>query len=717
MIRLNEILDRVAEYDPTADLELIEKAYVFSAKVHQGQTRLSGEPYLIHPLAVAGILADLKLDAGTVATGLLHDVVEDTRTTLEEVRELFGPEIAELVDGVTKISRVRFSSREEQQAENFRKMILAISKDIRVILIKLADRLHNIRTLRFHTRENQVRIAQETLEIYAPIAHRLGIMWIKRELEDEAFRFLQPEAYEEIAAKVAQAKVEKERYIREVEDLIRKELESHGLKPTVQGRFKHYYSIYKKMKDQQIPFEELYDLLAFRVIVRNKAECYEALGYIHAMWPPIPGKFNDYIAMPKPNGYQSLHTTVFGPDKKRMEVQIRTERMHRIAEEGIAAHWRYKEGRVVQDKQDERLAWVRQLLDWQQELDDPKEFLDVVKVELFPDEVYVLTPKGAVVQLPKGATPVDFAYAIHTEVGHQCVGAKVNDKMVPLRYELQSGDVVEIITHPDHKPSRDWLKFVKSSKARAKIRQWFKTEERNRSLALGRDLCEKEFRRHGLNFAKLLKTPEMEEAVRSLSFQDLDDLVAAVGYGKLSPRTLLTYFVPETEGEREAEEPKVLPSLETKKRKVTAVKGGITVYGVENVMVHFARCCQPLPGDKILGFITRGRGVTIHTSDCANMQAVDPNRLIPVEWNLEHKGIHPVRVKVVCADRKGILAAIAQTLSQADINIVRARVQTSIDKKAIGVFEVEVNDVKHLEGALRAIRKLEDVIEAERIKT
>ncbi len=717
MIRLNDILDRVAEYDPTADLKLIEKAYVFSAKVHQGQTRLSGEPYLIHPLAVAGILADLKLDAGTVATGLLHDVVEDTRTTLEEVRELFGPEIAELVDGVTKISRVPFSSREEQQAENFRKMILAISKDIRVILIKLADRLHNIRTLRFHTRENQIRIAQETLEIYAPIAHRLGIMWIKRELEDEAFRFLEPEAYEEIAAKVAQAKVEKERYIREVEELIRKELESHGLKPTVQGRFKHYYSIYKKMKDQQIPFEELYDLLAFRVIVRNKAECYEALGYIHAMWPPIPGKFNDYIAMPKPNGYQSLHTTVFGPDKKRMEVQIRTERMHRIAEEGIAAHWRYKEGRVVQDKEDERLAWVRQLLDWQQELDDPKEFLDVVKVELFPDEVYVLTPKGAVVQLPKGATPVDFAYAIHTEVGHQCVGAKVNDKIVPLRYELQSGDVVEIITHPDHKPSRDWLKFVKSSKARAKIRQWFKTEERNRSLALGRDLCEKEFRRHGLNFAKLLKTPEMEEAVRSLSFQDLDDLVAAVGYGKLSPRTLLTYFVPQTEGEKEVEEPKVLPPLETKKRKTAAVKGGVTVYGVDNVMVHFARCCQPLPGDKILGFITRGRGVTVHTSDCANMQAADPNRLIPVKWNLEHKGIHPVRVRVVCADRKGILAAIAQTLSQADINIVRARVQTSIDKKAIGVFEVEVNDLKHLEGALKAIRKLEDVIEAERIKT
>lgn len=705
----------MASYDPDADLQLIEKAYVFSAKVHQGQTRLSGEPYLIHPLAVADILAELKLDAGTVATGLLHDVVEDTRTTLDEVRELFGDEIADLVDGVTKISRVTFSSREEQQADNFRKMILAMSQDIRVILIKLADRLHNMRTLGFHPRENQIRIAKETLEIYAPIAHRLGITWMKRELEDEGFRFLEPEAYEEIVAKVAQAKIEKEEYIREVESLIRKELEAHGLKPIVQGRFKHYYSIYKKMQNQQLPFEELYDLLAFRVIVRNKAECYEALGYIHALWPPIPGKFNDYIAMPKPNGYQSLHTTVFGPRKKRMEVQIRTEKMHRMAEEGIAAHWRYKEGKILQAREDERLAWVRQLLDWQQELEDPREFLDMVKVELFPDEVYVLTPKGAVIQLPKGATPVDFAYAIHTEVGHQCIGAKVNDRIVPLRYELQSGDVVEIITHPDHKPSRDWLKFVKSSRARAKIRQWFKLEERNRSLALGRDLCDKEFRRHGLNFLKLLKTPQMEDAAKSLSFQDVDDLVVAVGFGKISPKSIVTYFLPEAPVEEE-KEPEVIPQIKDKKRKGRALKGGVMVHGVENVMVHFAKCCQPLPGDKILGFVTRGRGVTVHASDCTNIQLADPNRLIPVEWNLDYKGSHPVRVRVVCSDRKGILAAIAQTLSQADINILHARVHTSLDKKAIGVFEVEVNDLKHLEGALRAIRRIEDVIEAERVK-
>lgn len=716
MIRLNEILDRVAEYDPHADLNLIEKAYVFSAKVHQGQVRLSGEPYLIHPLAVAGLLAELRLDAGTVATGLLHDVVEDTRTTVDELREIFGPEIAELVDAVTKLSRMTFSSREEQQAENFRKMILAMSKDIRVILIKLADRLHNIRTLQYHGRENQIRIARETLEIYAPIAHRLGITWMKRELEDQAFRFLEPEMYEELERKVSQAKVEREDYIREVEGLIRDELLRHGLKPTVQGRFKHYYSIYKKMQTQQLPFEELYDLLAFRVILRNKAECYEALGYIHALWPPIPGKFNDYIGRPKPNGYQSLHTTVFGPHKKRMEVQIRTELMHRIAEEGIAAHWRYKEGRIVQDKEDERLAWVRQILDWQKELEDPKEFLDMVKVELFPDEVYVLTPKGAVKQLPKGATPVDFAYSIHTEVGHQCVGARVNDKIVPLRYELQSGDVVEVITHPDHKPSRDWLKFVKTSRARAKIRQWFKTEERNRSLALGRDLCEKEFRRHGLNFSKILKSQEMEGLMRSLSFEDPEDLIAEVGYGKLSPRSLVTRFLPEAAVEPDEESEPVKP-LKTRRGKPRPVRGGVKVHGVENVMVHFGRCCQPLPGDRVVGFITRGRGVTVHAADCPNLQAADPNRLIAVDWNTDQKSSHPVRVRVVCVDRKGILATIAQTLSQADVNITNARVQTSQDKRAVGIFEVEVTDLKHLEGALRAIRRIEEVMEADRIRS
>jgi GTP pyrophosphokinase len=509
--------------------------------------------------------------------------------------------------------------------------------------------------------------------------------------------------------------VEREEYIREVEDLIRQELTGHNLKPEVQGRFKHYYSIYQKMKGQHLPFEELYDLLAFRIILKNKEECYEALGYIHAIWPPIAGRFNDYIAVPKPNGYQSLHTTVFGPQKKRMEVQIRTERMHRIAEEGIAAHWRYKEGRIVQDHSDEKLAWVRQILDWQQELEDPREFLDMVKVELFPDEVYVLTPKGAVKQLPKGATPVDFAYSIHSEVGHQCVGAKVNDRLVPLRQELRSGDVVEVITQPDHRPSRDWLKFVKTSRARAKIRQWLKAEEQSRSLVLGRELCDKEFRRRSLNLAKLMKSPQMDDVIRHFGFQELEDLIAAVGYGKISPRSVAGRFLPETP-EQPEDQLAASPQLEALKGKPRAFRSGVSVQGVEDVMVHFAQCCQPVPGDRISGFITRGRGLTVHATDCPNLRVVDPNRVIPVDWNVDHRASHAVRLRVICTDKKGVLASIAQGLSQADINILAAQVETTPDKRAVGTFEVEVQDLRHLEKALSAIRRISEVIEAERVR-
>jgi GTP pyrophosphokinase len=714
LIRLNEIVDRVLQHDPHADVALLEKAYVYSAKVHEGQVRLSGEPYLIHPLAVAAILADLKLDAGTVATGLLHDVVEDTSATLDEIEELFGKEIAELVDGVTKLSKITLSSQESRQAEYLRKMILAMSKDIRIILIKLADRLHNMRTLEYHSRETQIRIARETLDIYAPIAHRLGITWMKRKLEDLAFRFLAPAAYEEVDRKVAQAKIEQEQYIKDVEEIIRRELRSHGLDPEVQGRFKHHYSIYQKMKAQHLPFEELHDLIAFRIILGTNEECYEALGYIHALWPPIPSKIKDYIARPKPNGYQSLHTTVLGPNNRRIEIQIRTEKMHRIAEEGIAAHWRYKEGRIVQDPDDEKLAWIRQILDWQQELDDPKEFLDMVKVELFPDEVYVLTPKGEVKQLPRGSTPLDFAYAVHTEVGHQCVGAKVNGKLVPLKYKLQTGDVVEIITQADHKPSRDWLKFVKTSRARTKIRQWLRMEERARSLALGRELCEKAFRREGHSMAKILKDAQLEDVLKEFGFQDLDDLIIAVGYGKISPMAIVHRLIPET---KETEEQKAEgPHVEPIKGRPRSFQPGVKLRGVEDVLVHFAKCCQPLPGDDIVGFITRGRGVTVHTSDCPNLQALDPNRLVSVDWEHAHQGTHPVSVRIICEDRKGVLAAITHNFSQADINITHAQVETTPDKKAICTFGIEVNDLAHLQKALRSIQSLKDVIQVERMR-
>src|SRR5512139_1178460 len=496
MLRFNDILERLTAYNPNADIDLLKKAYVFSAKVHTGQARLSGEPYLNHPLEVAGILTQLKLDVASVATGLLHDTVEDTLTTADEIRENFGGEIAQLVDGLTKISQISLRSSEEHQAENFRKMILAMVKDIRVILIKLADRLHNMRTLKYHTPEKQAEIAQETLDIYAPLAHRLGIDWIKSELEDLAFRYLHTDIYDEIQRKIAKKERERARYIDEVKRTLMKKLYENRIEGEVTGRLKQIYSIYLKMKEQNIDFDQVYDITAFRVVVNSIKECYDVLGIIHSLWKPIPGKFKDYIGLPKENMYQSLHTTVIGPYGERIEIQIRTHDMHRVAEEGIAAHWKYKEGKVIEEAEDKRFTWLRQLLEWQRDLKDDTEFIESVKVDLFPHEVYVFTPKGAVRQFPVGATPVDFAYGIHSDIGNHCVGARVNGRLVPLKYGFQSGDTVEIMTSPSQKPSKDWLKFVKTSRAKTKIRQWFKTEEREKSITLGKDLLEKELRKY-----------------------------------------------------------------------------------------------------------------------------------------------------------------------------------------------------------------------------
>jgi GTP pyrophosphokinase len=501
MLRFNDILERLTSYNPNADIELLKKAYVFSAKVHLGQVRLSGEPYLNHPLEVAGILTQLRLDVASVATGLLHDTVEDTLTTLEEIQQNFGREIAQLVDGLTKISLISLRSSEENQAENFRKMILAMVKDIRVILIKLADRLHNMRTLEYHHPEKQVKIAQETLDIYAPLAHRLGIDWIKSELEDLAFRYLHPQIYEEIQGKIAKREKERTRYIEEVKRTLMKKLYENHIEGEVNGRLKQIYSIYLKMKDQNLDFDQVYDITAFRVVVNSIKECYDVLGIIHSLWKPIPGKFKDYVGLPKDNMYQSLHTTVIGPYGERIEIQIRTHEMHRIAEEGIAAHWKYKEGKVVEEAEDKRFTWLRQLLEWQRDLKDDAEFIESVKVDLFPHEVYVFTPKGAVKQFPLGASPVDFAYSIHSDVGNHCSGAKVNGKIVPLRYELRSGDTIEIMTSPNQKPSKDWLKFVKTARAKTKIRQWFTNEEREKSITLGKEILEKEFRKYDLQQA------------------------------------------------------------------------------------------------------------------------------------------------------------------------------------------------------------------------
>jgi len=713
MIRLNDILEKLYRYLPGADLGLIEKAYVFSAKVHQGQVRLSGEPYLIHPLEVAAILADMKMDIATVASGLLHDTVEDTFTTPDEIKQTFGPEIAGLVDGLTKISKITLSTREEQQAENFRKMLLAMAKDIRIVLIKLADRLHNMRTLQHLLPENQTKIAQETLDIYAPLANRLGIDRIKTELEDLSFRYLYPEEYQRLAREVAWKKEEREKYIQEVSSIIGEKLSSYSLTGKVSGRPKHFYSIYRKMKAQNLEFEQVYDVIAFRIILDTVKNCYEALGIIHSLWKPVPGRFKDYIAMPKANGYQSLHTTVIGPYGERVEIQIRTEEMNRTAEEGIAAHWQYKEGKEITAKDSRQFAWVRQLLEWQQDLRDPREFLETVKIDLFPDEVYVFTPKGDVKQFPVGSTPVDFAYSVHTQIGNQCVGAKINGKIVPLRYQLKNGDIVEIVTAAGHQPSKDWLKFVQTSRARTKIRQWIKAQARERSLDLGKEICEREFKKYHLDFGKILKSEEMKKIVSELSFQSLDDLMAEVGYGNVSSTQIITKLIPPEKLEKEKKEESRLRRLA---QKIRGEPSGIQIRGIQDMMVRFGKCCNPLPGDAISGYITRGRGVTVHTADCPNILGSEPQRMIPVSWNLKEKAIHAVRVRVVCNDKKGLLAEISSALASSEVNIIRADVATTEDKRAICNFELEVHDLKHLQNAFRSLTKLKSVLKVERLR-
>jgi guanosine-3',5'-bis(diphosphate) 3'-pyrophosphohydrolase len=713
MIRLNDILEKVNRNFPGADLGLIEKAYVYTAKVHQGQDRLSGEPYLIHPLEVAAILADMKMDIATVAAGLLHDTVEDTFATPEEIKDLFGAEIAALVDGLTKISKMTLATHEEQQSENFRKMLLAMSKDIRIVLIKLADRLHNMRTLQYLPPETQVKIAQETKDIYAPIAGRLGIDRIKTELEDLTLPYLHPEEYRRLMAAIAWKKEEREKYIQEVSSIISEKLASYGLIGRVSGRLKHFYSIYRKMKAQNLEFEQVYDIIAFRMILSSVKDCYEALGIIHSLWKPIPGRFKDYIAMPKANGYQSLQTTVIGPYGERVEIQIRTEEMNRTAEEGIAAHWQYKEGKTFDPKDTRQIAWVRQLLEWHQDLRDPREFIETVKIDLFPDEVYVFTPRGDVKQFPIGATPVDFAYSIHTEIGHQCVGAKVNGKIVPLRYELQNGDIVEIVTSPNHQPSKDWLKYVKTSRAKTKIRQWVKSEARDRSVDLGKEICEREFKKYHLDFAKFMKSEDLKRVMDDFSFQSIDDLLAEVGYGNISCKQIMGKLVPAERLEKDKAEDSRLKRLAQKIRREPL---GIQIRGVQDVMVRFGKCCNPLPGDRITGYITRGRGVTVHTADCPNVLGSDTERMIQVSWNLQEKAVHSVRVRVICNDKKGLLAGISAALASSEINIVRANVITTEDRKAICNFELEVRDLKHLQGAFRTLTKLKDVLKVERLR-
>lgn len=708
MVRFNDIVDEILKYNPQEDLSMLEKAYVFSAQAHKGQTRLSGEPYLVHPLEVAYTLTKMNLDISSVVSGLLHDTIEDSYVSKSEIEENFGTEVAELVDGVTKIGQIPLKTSEDSKVETFRKMLLAMSKDIRVILIKLADRYHNMKTLNFLSSNKQIDIARETMDIYAPLAHRLGIEWLKGELEDEAFKYLLPLEYKNVVSKITKKRKERDTYIEEVIELLKGKFQQFKLDAVIFGRAKKLYSIYRKTIIEKLELDDIYDLTAFRVIVNNVKDCYLALGLIHSFFKPIPGKFNDYIALPKPNMYQSLHTKVVGPYGEKIEIQIRTHEMHKIAEEGIAAHWKYKEGSVFDPKEDKIFGWLRRLIESQQELKDNKEFMEIFKIDLFPDEIYVFTPRGDVKELSKGSTPVDFAYAIHTQLGHTCVGAKVNGRLVPLKYELKSGDTVDIQTNQAHKPSKDWLNFVKTSRAKTKIRQWIKAEQRERSIELGKSLIEKELSKYDLSLTKMLKTGELLGLAKEFSFETVDDLFAGVGYGLYSPMQVLGKIIPEVEKPGKLQQ--IISNIKTGK------DNAIRVQGVDGMVVRFAKCCNPIPGDIIFGFITRGRGLTIHAADCPNIHTYDEQRKIDVTWEPNKNYTYPVKLKIIGDDRKGLLSDISSTMASNKVNIIGAQAMTNQDKTASGIYEVEVGNMSKLQKVIKSIQKIKGVKSVERIR-
>jgi GTP pyrophosphokinase len=718
MIRFEDLLEKVRAYSPDADVELLRRAYVFSAFEHRGQVRHSGEPYLIHPLAVADFLADMKLDAVAVAAGLLHDVVEDTLTSIERIRELFGPEVAHVVEGVTKISAIPFSSSEERQAENFRKMLLAMVDDIRVILVKLADRLHNMRTLNHLAEEKRVKIAQETRDIYAPIANRLGMSKVKNELEELSFRYLEPQAFETLRARVDAKRRATEGLIGELKQTITAKL-AEAQVPVVEigGRIKRLWSISQKLKKQRIELEQVYDFIALRIITDSVKDCYGALGIIHQTWSPVPGRIKDFIAMPRPNGYQSLHTSVISEHGMPFEVQIRTIEMHRMAEEGVAAHWKYKEGRAGTRRDDRYFLWMRQLLDMQQEVRDPQEFIQNLKVELYPEEVYTFTPKGLVKALPRGATAIDFAYSIHTDVGHQCVGARVNGKMVPLRTRLKNGDIVEIITQAGHKPSRDWLNFVATSRARNKIKHLIHAEEKARAMELGRKLFEKEARRYDLNPKTIIDGAEFAKALDDFAVGKAEDLFAAIGYGKVQSKQVLVRLVPADKLREKGPEGAVASVV---RRVLGTGEEKIKVRGFDDLMVFRARCCNPIRGEKIVGYITRGKGVSVHSATCPNVVNLlyDPERRIDVEWDksalADAAARYTVKLTMEVEDRKGLLAAVSARIADLNTNIRNMEAHTEEGRHARLDMTVEIADMKHLERVIKSLKGVDGVLGVER---
>jgi len=721
-VSIEDIINQIKTYhqDPEGKV-LVERAYQYAANAHNGQYRISGDQYISHPLGVAKILADLQLDVITISAAILHDVVEDTSVTLEDIEKEFGKEIAMLVDGVTKLSRIEYKSKEEQQLENYRKMFLAMAKDIRVVLIKLADRLHNMRTLKYMPTAKQREIAQETLEIFAPLAHRLGISSIKWELEDLSFRFLDPECYYDLVEKVKQKRQEREKLVKESIAVLSERLQAVGIKADIQGRPKHFYSIYRKMQRDHRDLSEIYDLLAIRVIVDSVKDCYGALGIVHTLWKPLPGRFKDYIAMPKSNMYQSLHTTVLGLHGQPLEIQIRTWEMHRTSEYGIAAHWRYKEGYKGADRNfDQKLSWLRQLLEWQQELRDPREFMETLKLDILTDEVFVFTPKGDVIDLPKGSVPIDFAYRIHTEVGHRCIGARVNGKMVPLEYKLNNGDIVEIITSKQSTgPSLDWLNIVASPETKNKIRQWFKKEKREENIAKGRELLERESKKFGYEWHVLIKGDRLSEIAKKMNMSNEGDLLAALGYGAVTPHAVISKLIEaykkEVRGSTPPDVSRLLAELKPKRAKKQD-SHGILVKGESGVLVKLARCCNPVPGDIIIGYITRGRGVSVHRADCPNIlnNSAEHDRMIEVAWDINTDSSYKVAIEVIANDRLGLLTDIMSVASETKISITSVNAKVSKNKVANIELILEISNISELELVMAKMRRVKDVYSVHR---
>ncbi len=724
-ISVDSLKQAVLAYYPDADLSLLQKAHDFATSLHEGQKRRSGEPYIVHPLNVAYVLAQMRMDVPSILTGILHDTVEDTHTTIEEVEKNFGSEVAQLVDGVTKLSAISFKSSHEKQAENFRKMVLAMAKDLRVIIVKLADRTHNMRTLEHLKPVKQQAIAQETLDIYAPLANRLGISWMKIELEDLSLKYLKPEVYQKLSKLVAKKKSERDEYIEKLIKILSEKISEYGLKVRISGRAKHFYSIYKKMESRGMDFEDVQDLVAFRLMTSSIAECYEALGIVHSFFKPVPGRFKDYIAMPKNNMYQSLHTTVIGPFGERLEIQIRTEDMHRIADSGIAAHWEYKSGKLS-PKDTAKFHWLRQLVEAQGELDNPSEFLESVKLDLFEGDIYVFTPKGELLEFPAGSTPLDFAYTVHTDLGHRCTGAKVNGRIVPLKHKLRSGDTVEILTGATQKPSKDWLKIVRSGRAKSKIRQFIRSEERERAQKIGAELLEREFRRYGQGLAKFEKSKDLLEKMGQLGYANYEELLVQVGFGKVQMDRLIQRLFPDLKTpEPEAPEPvKAAPGFKdwvskaAKKLRGTPKRSAVLIQGLDDMLVRFGKCCNPIPGDEIVGFISRGRGVTVHKLGCARVLGMDADREVEVSWaGAADSVVTEVRIRVLVQDEKGLLNEMSRVISAQGVNITSLNIRVNKDKRAVGTFDIEVRNLGQLHSCIKSLEAIPGVISVERQQT